>query len=182
MLFHWNFPLCIGYERNGMIIFIFSLSYHFPTYFGLKWIRNGIFLIFFVIFMEFSITQRVGTKQNNNFYFCSFSDFTNQNAWSEAIMVSFNFLNFFAIFLEFSITRRIGMEQKDNLYFLSFTAFLQRILAGNEATMVFFNFLNFFVIFLVFSITHRAGTKRNNNFCFFSFSTSSNLFWLEIRQ
>ena len=43
LLFLWNFQLRFGWERSGMIIFIFSLSHHFPTYFGLKWIRNGIF-------------------------------------------------------------------------------------------------------------------------------------------
>ena len=127
-----------------MIIFVFSLSQSFSTYFGLKWSHNGIFLIFFAIFLEFSIMHPVGTERNDNFYFRSFSDFTNQKAWNEAITVSFNFLNFFAIFLEFSITRRVGMERKDNFYFLSFTAFLQRILSWNEATTV------FFLIFLVF--------------------------------
>ena len=34
------------------------------------------FLNFFVIFLEFSITHRVGTKQNDNFYFLSFSAFS----------------------------------------------------------------------------------------------------------
>ena len=43
LLFFWNILLSIGLERNGTIIFIFSLSHHFPTYFGLKWIRNGVF-------------------------------------------------------------------------------------------------------------------------------------------
>ena len=33
----------VGTERNGKTIFIFSLSRHFPTYFGLKWSHNGIF-------------------------------------------------------------------------------------------------------------------------------------------
>ena len=55
--------------------FCLSLSHLFPTYFGLKWILNGIFefLNFFVIFLEFSITHQAGMKQNNNFYFLSFS-------------------------------------------------------------------------------------------------------------
>ena len=50
-------------ERNGPIIFIFSLSRHFPTYFGLKGSHNGIFfnfLNFLDILLEFSITRRVG--------------------------------------------------------------------------------------------------------------------------
>ena len=124
----------------------------------------------------------VGAEWNDNFYFRSFSDFTNQKAWNEAITVSFNFLNFFAIFFEFSITRRVRMKRKDNFYFLSFTAFLQRILSWNEVTTVFFViFLVFFVIFLEFFITHRVGTKRNDNFYFLSFPTISSLFWLKMK-
>ena len=122
--------------------------------------------------------HRLGTERNDNFYFHSSSDFTDQKSWNEAIMVSFNFLNFFAIFLEFSITRRVGMERNDNFYFLSFTAFLQCILVWNEATRVFFNF---FVIFLEFSITHREGTKQNDNFYFLYFPAFSSLFWLQMK-
>ena len=40
-------------------------------------IRFFNFLNFFAIFLEFSITRRVGTKQNDNFYFLSFSTFSN---------------------------------------------------------------------------------------------------------
>ena len=123
--------------------------------------------------------HRVRTERNDNFYFHSFSDFTNQKTWNEAIMVSFNFLNFFAIFLEFSITRRVRMERKDNFYFLPFIAFLQSILAWNKGTTVFFNFINFFVIFLEFSITHRVGTKQNDNFYFLSFPAFQAYFGLK---
>ena len=35
------------------------------------------FLNFFAIFLEFSITRRAGTKRNDNFYFLSFSSFSN---------------------------------------------------------------------------------------------------------
>ena len=35
------------------------------------------FFTFFAIFLEFYITRRVGTKRNNNFYFLSFSAFSN---------------------------------------------------------------------------------------------------------
>ena len=66
----------VGTERNEMIIFIFTFSHLFQTYFGLKRIHNGIFY-FFAIFLEFSITRRVGTKRNDNFYFLSFSSFSN---------------------------------------------------------------------------------------------------------
>ena len=55
-LFYWTFLLRVGLERNGMITFIFWLSYSFPTYFGLKWILNDIlyFVQFFGTFWEFS--------------------------------------------------------------------------------------------------------------------------------
>ena len=55
-----------------MIIFIFSLSYPFPTCFGLKGGRNGIFFNFFKLFailLEFSITRRVGTERNGSIIF-----------------------------------------------------------------------------------------------------------------
>ena len=52
-----------------MIIFIFSLSHPFPTYFGLKGSHKGIFLIFFTIFLEFSITRRVGTERSGAIIF-----------------------------------------------------------------------------------------------------------------
>ena len=73
LLFFWNFLLHIGQKRNGTIFFIFSLSQPLPTYFGLKWGSNGIVLIFWIFllffFLEFSITHRVGTERNDNFYF-----------------------------------------------------------------------------------------------------------------
>ena len=46
LLLFCNFLLRFGQERNGMIIFIFSLSQSFLTYFGLKWSCNGIFIFF----------------------------------------------------------------------------------------------------------------------------------------
>ena len=88
----------VGTERNESIIFIFSFSHLFQTYFGLKRIHNRIFY-FFVIFLEFSITRPVGTKRNDNFYILSFSSFLQLFlARNEAIMVFFKSLNFFAIF------------------------------------------------------------------------------------
>ena len=76
-LFFWNFLLCVGQERNGRIIFIFSISHPFTTYYGLKWIHNGIFFNFFSIFFEFPITRWEGTERNDNFYFISFTSFSN---------------------------------------------------------------------------------------------------------
>ena len=59
-----------GTERNGTIIFIFSLSQPLPTYFGLKCGSNGIFFNFLAIFvLEFSITHRVETERNGTIIF-----------------------------------------------------------------------------------------------------------------
>ena len=59
----------------------------------------------FTIFLQFSITRRVRTERNDNFYFLPFS----------SLMVFFNFFNFFAVFLEFSISRRVGMERNGTI-------------------------------------------------------------------
>ena len=120
LLTFWNFQLRVGQERNVMIIFIFSLSHPFPTYFRFKRSHNGIFLVFRT-FLEFSISRRVGTKQNDTFYILSFPAFYIR-FWLDmkAIVVFFNFLNVFVNFLEFSITRRAGTKRNDNFYLYSF--------------------------------------------------------------
>ena len=83
-----------------------------------------LFFNFFAIFLEFSITLWVGTKQNENIYFLCFSAFSKPIlAFNEALLASFNFLNFFAIFLELYIIRQEGTKRNDNLYFPSFFAF-----------------------------------------------------------
>ena len=70
--FFMNFLLRVGLERNGMIIFIFPVSRSIPTYYGMKWSNNGIFKFsefFFSIFLEFSITCRVGMEWNGTIIF-----------------------------------------------------------------------------------------------------------------
>ena len=79
LLFFQNFPLHIGQERGGTLIFIFSISQPFQTYFGLKCRHSGIFLNFlnfFAIFLEFSITPQVRMEWKDSFYFLSFSSFS----------------------------------------------------------------------------------------------------------
>ena len=129
-LFFWNFLFQVGKERNGAIIFIFSLSQHFPTYFGLGWIRNGIFQFFRYFFEIFSSPS--GRNESEWWFFfslclCLFHPIW---VWNEAVMVFFNFLNIFAIFMKFSLILREGTKQNDNFYFLSFSAF--SILFGLE--------------------------------------------------
>ena len=100
----------------------FSLS--FLAFLNLFWLEKKLwwcFLIFFnlfAIFLEFSITIRVGTHRND-FFFSSFLGLVQLIlAWKEAIIVFSNFLNFFASFLEFSITGRVGTQRNDFFYFI----------------------------------------------------------------
>ena len=125
MLFFWNFLLHIGQERNGTIIFIFSLSQPLPTYFGLKWGSNGIFLIFWIFlpifFGIFYYTSGWnGTEWNDNFYFLSFYAFSSL-FWLK--MKPQRYFLIFLIFLPFSFIPWVRIERKDNFYFLSFAAF-----------------------------------------------------------
>ena len=55
-----------------------------------------IFLIFLAIYLEFSITHRVGTERNGTIIFASLFLIFFQPilAWNEFIMVFFNFLNY----------------------------------------------------------------------------------------
>ena len=89
-------------KRNETVILIFTMSQTFPSYFGLKWCYNGIFLIFLIFllfFLEFSITRWVGTERNESFSFLSLSGYSNL-FWLEMKPQSyfFNFLNFSIFF------------------------------------------------------------------------------------
>ena len=125
MLFVWNFKLHVEWERNKTIIFIFSLSRHFPFYFGLKWCHNGTFEIFCNYFGIFYYTSgRNRTERNDNFYFLSFSPFAIHFYLKKKPLWCFlTFWIFLLCFLEFFITRRVRTERNDNFYFFSFSAF-----------------------------------------------------------
>ena len=109
----------VGTKRNETIIFIFHISHLFPTYFGLKWTITVflLFFEFFTIFTEFSITLRVGTKRNDNFYFLSFSAFSNlfwlimRPCWY--FLIFWIFLLFFLNFL-----LRVGKERNGTIIFI----------------------------------------------------------------
>ena len=80
------------------------------------------FLNFFAIFLEFSITSRVGIDRNDNFSL--FLDLSQPVlAWKEVVMKFFSFLSFFAIFLKFSNPGRAGTDWNDNFCFLFFSMF-----------------------------------------------------------
>ena len=129
----FEFCIMMGLERNGTERkFLFSLVLIlFHPIFASKEITTVFynFLIFFCYFFGISIALQVRTKQNDNFYFLSFSTLSNL-FWLEMTPYWFydNFLIFFAISLEFSITCRVGTERNgternDNNYFLSFSYF-----------------------------------------------------------
>ena len=98
------FPLegFLRYERNETIIFIFSLSWPFPNYFGLKWCHNGIVEFFCYLFEIFYFA--LGWNETERQYLFSFflGLFHPILALNEATMVFSNFLiffcNFFGIF------------------------------------------------------------------------------------
>ena len=134
---------------------------------------------FFVIWLEFSITHWVGTKRNDNLYFCLFlGHFQPIFAWKEATIVYFKFFEFF---LQFFMNCRLRVRLEWNgmiIFIFPVSQSTPTYYVLKWATMIFLNFSNFFSIFLEFSITCRVGTKRNGNFCFPSFSAFFNLFWL----
>ena len=110
------------------------------------------FLNSFAIFLEFSTTRRVRTKQNRNFYFPSFSAFPIL-FWLEmklcwCFLIFWIFLLFFKIFYYGSVR-----NTSERFFFFLFSLFhglSQPIFVWKEAMMVFSNFLNFFSIFFLF--------------------------------
>ena len=105
------------------------------------------FLNFFAVFLEFSITGRIGTHRNDFFLFL-FSLFHHLFqpilAWKEAMVVIYNFLNFFAIFWEFSIVCWVGKHRNDFFLFSLFLGLSQPILAWNENFEFFCYFFGIF--------------------------------------
>ena len=159
MLFFWNLLLHVGKERNVAIIFIFSFSQLFPTYFSLEWSRNGIFqfLNFFAILLEFSLPRLEGTKPSDNFYFLSFS------AFSHLFWLGMNPYLYFSIFSLFfwNFLFHVGKERNGVIIFIfSLSQHFPTYFVGLEwSRNGIFQFLNFFAIFLEFSISLREGTK-----------------------
>ena len=137
------------------------------------------FYNFFAIFFEFSITGRVGTKRNDNFYFLSFSAFFNL-LWLQKTPW-WCFLIFWICLLLFcNFLLRVEQERNGIIIFIfSLSQSFRTYFGLKWSFTVFINFFNFFAIFLEFSITGRVRTKRNDNFHFLSFPAFYNLLWLE---
>ena len=107
MLFFWNFLLQIGWELIGTITFIFSLSLPFPA--CLAWkealIVFYIFLNFFSIVFEFSITGWIAIDRNDHFSFLFFSAFPNMFWLVEKPQRCFIIFWIFLVFFSNSLVR-----------------------------------------------------------------------------
>ena len=102
-----------------MIIFIFPLFQPFPTYFGLKLGHHGVSYFLHIFCYVFGILHyaSVGTKRNNNFYFLSFSAFSNL-FWQEMKPPRYvlNFLIFWLFYWNFIL--RVGLERNGTITFI----------------------------------------------------------------
>ena len=169
LLLFWNFLLPFGKERNGTITFIFSFSLAFPTYFRLKISHNDIFEFFFAIFVEFYLTPRPGTKQNDNFYSLSFSALPTYFAmkWSHYgfFLIFWIFLLFFGNFL-----LPFGKERNGTIILFSlFLGLFQPSLSWNDALWYFLTFWIFLLFFCNFLLCVRF---EENGTIIFIFSLS----------
>ena len=116
----------VGTEWNRTIIFISLFFCQFQHI--MAWNETTMvfwnFLNFIAIFLEFSITIRVRTKRNYNFYFLSFTAFSNL-FWLEMKPQRY-FLIFWLLYWNFLLyvgLERNGTERNDNFYFLAFPSF-----------------------------------------------------------
>ena len=100
-----------------------------------------------------------------NFYFLSFSSFSNQ-FWFE-MNPQWYFL-IFQIFLEFSSTRLVGTKRNDNFYFPYFSSFSDLFwLEMNHNRISFFFFWIFYYFYGIFYYASgRNVTEENDNFYF----------------
>ena len=96
------------------------------------------FFNLFAIFLEFSITRRVGMKRNDNFYFLYFSAFSNYFGWKLSHMGIYYFYEFCYYFFGIFNYGSGGWDGSEQYVSLSlFLGLLQRILDRKEATMEF---------------------------------------------
>ena len=134
-----------------------------------------------LICLEFSITRRIWTKWNNNFYFLSHPSPTYFGLKRIHNSISI-FLEFFCYFFFLIFSYASGRNETERSFLFSlFHILFHPILVWNLAITVLFYISNFFYIFLKFCISSRVGAKQNDNFYFDTFSAFSNLFGLETK-
>ena len=104
--------------RNEKFFFLSFSTW--PDPFSLEMKPEWCFLIFFALFMEFSIQGRV-ERMGAIIFFSFFLDLSQPVlAWNEAWIVHFNFLYFFAIFFRIFYSWLGRKDRNDNFLFLSF--------------------------------------------------------------
>ena len=112
------------------------------------------FLNFVTIILEFSITRRVGTKRNDNFYFLSSSAFP-YLFWLE--MNSYGYLLLLRILLLFLWNFQlwvgwVGTDRNNNFQYLSFLAFFNVFLIEKKPQWSFLIFCIFLLFFWNFQL------------------------------
>ena len=118
----------------------------------------------FAIFLEFSITCRIGTKHNDNFCFLSFSAFPNL-FWLE--MNPYGYLLHWRILLQFFWNFQqwvgwAGTDGNNNFHCLSFLAFSNVFWIEKKPQWSFLIFCIFLLFFWNFQLRvsyERIGTK-----------------------
>ena len=138
-------------------------------------------MLFFLIISYPS--DRNETKRNDNFYFLSFSAFSN-SFWLE--MRPLWYFLIFWIFLVFFWNFQLRIELVRNgttIFIYSLSRPFQTYFGlkrSHNRVFLFFEFFCYFFFIISYS-SDRNETKRNDNFYFLYFSAFSNPFWLEMR-
>ena len=149
-------------RRVGTKIFIFSISR--TSQLSLAWNEAVMvffnFLNFFPIFLQFSITRRVGTKRNDNFYFPTFSAFCNL-FWLEMkpqphVLIFLIFRLFYWNFL-----LRVGLERNWTITFIFLLSHTFPTYFGLKWILHdIFYFLQFLILFF-WNFLQRVQLERN---------------------
>ena len=145
----FSITIRVGTHRNDFFFF-FSLSWPFPTYFGLKRSYDGVLKFFeFFCYFFWNFLFRVGLKPIGMiiFIFSLFRHFPSYFGLKISYNGVFKFLEFFCYFFGIFYSG-LGRNPSERLLLFSlFLGLFHPILAWKEAMMVFSNFLNFFLFF-----------------------------------
>ena len=114
------------------------------------------FLNFFAIFLEFSITCRVRTEQNDNFYFFSFLAFSNL-FWLEMKPKWYILIFWIFLLLFWNFELRVRWERNGTIIFIFYLSHLFQTYFGLKRIHngIFLIFLQFFCNFLLRVVLER---------------------------